>query len=427
MGFFGTFSGRYSLALGLFRCILYWFANGSVATRRPVPVRSIVRKAPKRAEARQRLEEMISRQRLRGQYLRGERDLAEELGVGRQTMRAVLDDLAALGVVDRRQGLGTYVTGQPGKPRRPAAAQIAVIADGAYHQEEGWVYKGQMMRAVLGWARRLTTRCEVLNIGTPRGREQVFDARYMAGFSGFISVQLDDRTLLNHLVRLRRGPVVLLDHTVRDLPVVGVVNGNTEGARATTRHLLALGHRRIGFVDCFNSALGNPERIAGYQSALFEKGVAFSEELVVPQPRASVEMDAGAMAAFAEEAVARLLGLADPATAIFAFNDHSALPAMAALEKRGLRVGENFCLAGYGDSAVRRGLCDRLTSCRIYPRMMGREAIKAALAGGELREGRTIIVPDRLHIRKTTCPPSLNSFGGLRSLGEGACPPSGRR
>jgi len=49
--------------------------------------------------------------------------------------------------------------------------------------------------------------------------------------------------------------------------------------------------------------------------------------------------------------------------------------------------------------------------------------VRAALAGGESREGRTIIIPDRLHIRKNTRPPSPKGFGGLRSLGEGACPP----
>ena len=49
--------------------------------------------------------------------------------------------------------------------------------------------------------------------------------------------------------------------------------GGFESARATTRHLLALGHRRIAFVDCFNSALYNPERIAGYRAALARKGV----------------------------------------------------------------------------------------------------------------------------------------------------------
>jgi DNA-binding LacI/PurR family transcriptional regulator len=109
--------------------------------------------------------------------------------------------------------------------------------------------------------------------------------------------------------------------------------------------------------------------------------------------------------AFGEEAVDRLLGRPDPPTAIFAFDDHRALPVIRGLEQHARRVGRDFCVAGYGDSAIRRGACDWLTSCRIYPRQMGREALKAALARGERREGRTIIVPDRLYVRGSSCPP----------------------
>jgi DNA-binding LacI/PurR family transcriptional regulator len=377
------------------------------------PVGVSVRKPRKREEASRRLQEMISGQRLWGQRLMGERELAGELGVGRQTVRAVLDDLAALGVVERRQGSGTYVAEREVPGRRPSTAEIAIIADAEYHREAGWVYKGEMMRAMLGWGRRLKVRCTVFSLADEEARDRVWDAKHMGRYSGYVVVQRDDHTLLSHLVRLRRGPVALLDHTVRDLPVVGVVNGDMEGGRATTRHLLALGHTRIGFIDCYNSPLNNPQRIAGYSAALFEKGLEYDEDLVVAQPRAASAMSDPDFEKFSEDAVGRLLRLADPPTAIFAFNDTRALPVVAALGRRGLVVGENYCLAGYGDSAIRRGVCDWLTSCRIYPRMMGREALKAVLAGGELREGRTIIVPDRLQIRRSTCPPRPCGFGGL--------------
>ncbi|MHC4917486.1 MAG: GntR family transcriptional regulator, partial [Planctomycetota bacterium] len=206
-----------------------------------------VAKPQKRIAACQRLREMISEENLWGQRLMGERELAAALGVGRQTVRAALGDLEAVGLIERRQGSGTYVSERGEARKRASVARIAMIADEAFHDHDGWVYKGEMMRAVLGWSRRLKARCTVLTLDDDEARDRVWDAKYMSQFNGYISVQNDDRTLLSHLVRLRRGPVSLVDHTVRDLPVIGVVNGDMEGGRATTRHLIALGHTRIGF------------------------------------------------------------------------------------------------------------------------------------------------------------------------------------
>ncbi|MHC4916472.1 MAG: substrate-binding domain-containing protein, partial [Planctomycetota bacterium] len=174
---------------------------------------------------------------------------------------------------------------------------------------------------------------------------------------------------------------------------------------------------------CYNSPVNNPERGAGYRTALFEKGIEYDSDLVIAQPRSTADMRDSDMDRFADEAVDRFLGLKDPATAIFAFSDTRAVPVMNALKRRGLRAGENYCLAGYGDSAMRRGICDSLTSARIYPRMMGREALKAVLAGGESREGRTLIVPDRLQIRTSTCRPSQHQPTQLRR----DCRPPSRR
>jgi len=104
-----------------------------------------------------------------------------------------------------------------------------------------------------------------------------------------------------------------------------------------------------------------------------------------------------------DEAVRRLLALPDPATAIIGFNDSFAVAAMRALARRGLTPGQDFCLAGFGDGAIRRGVCDSLTSCRIYPRKIGEEAVRAALATESRTAPRTLIIPDRLIVRKSSC------------------------
>ena len=371
--------------------------------------------ASKRQAARQRIEEMIRGQNLWGRRLKGERALAAELGIARRTLQAALAELQAERLVERRHGAGTFAAERPASRSPARTVRLAVIVSGHVEGAPEWSYTAEILRGVLDHAPKLRAEAQVFALSEPAEAAQVRDAARMRGFDAFISVAENDRRLITHLLRLRRGPVVLLDDVIRDLPVTCVVNASFEGARAVARHLVALGHRRIAFLDCYGREAVNSEKSAGSRSALEEKGLAFCAELV-HAPEANVwgpELEA-----FADRAVERLLALPDPPTAVFGFDDHRALAAAAALERRGRRAGRDFSVAGYGDSAFRRGGCDWLTSCRTYPRKIGQEGVRAALSGAVGQEGRTVIVPDRLYIRRSTCPPVLQSCGGLRSPGE---------
>ncbi len=354
----------------------------------------------KRMASRQRIEEMIREGDLWGQRLMSERELAAQLGVSRWTLQGALADLEADGLIERRQGSGTFVTEGPAGTRRKGVARLAVIAAGHSEETPGWDYQGEMIRGMLGYAPRLRAECTVLSLDCPEEAAQIWKARAMRAFDGFISVSQDARDLITHLLRLKRGPVVLADHYIRDLPITGIVDGSFEGMRAVTNHVLNLGHRRVAFIDTYNRAAINPEKFAGFAAALAEKGIPLDEDLVACPPVP------GGWEKFSRAAVDRFLKVPDPPTAIVTFDDSRALAAAGALERHGHRVGGDFCLAGFGDSAIRLGLSDTLTSCRIYPRKMGQEAVRAALSPRLRGEGRTIIIPNRLYIRKSTCPPT---------------------
>jgi LacI family transcriptional regulator len=360
-------------------------------------------KPKKRLDARRLIEERIREQSLWGERLMSEPKLAADLGVSRGTLRGALAELEAAGLIERRKGSGTFVVERAPRASRSRTTRLAVIIKHHAEQDPGWTYNGELIRGVLSQAPRHRAECTLLSMDDPEVPGRVRDRRYMRGFDGFICVAVTDRGLLQHLVDLRRGPVVLLDHFARDLPVIGVMDGSFRGARSVVRHLLALGHRRIAFLDFADRQEQNPERFEGYRVALAARHLPLEDELVAELAAADWYKDREGTV---DAAVEQMLGLADPPTAFFGFNDRIALAIMRSLEARGLRVGRDVSVAGFGDAVIRRGRCDRLTSCRGYPRKMGCEALRAALAGGVSDRGQTLIVPNRLIIRGSTCPPS---------------------
>lgn len=352
-----------------------------------------------REELRRRLEGMIRTDGLWGQRLASDRELAVRMGANRRTLQKALGDLEADGLIERRRGSGTFVRQRAGAGRAPGTARLAIIADRHYEDEPGWQYQAEMIHGMIGQGRRLRAQCTVLALDRAEERERIWDAREMAGFNGFLLVSMDDRVLAKQLLDLRRGAVVLVDRALRDMPVTSVLDGSFEGMRAVVSHLVHLGHRRIAFFHERGLALINTEKFDGYRSALKSRGIDLDEKLVAcpgtPQPKEE----------YAERAIDGLLSLDAPPTAIVASRDHRALTLIDVLERRGLQVGKDVSVAGFGDTAVRMGLSDRLTSCRIYPRKFGSQAVRAALAPASGNEVRTVIVPDRLMIRESTCPP----------------------
>jgi LacI family transcriptional regulator, galactose operon repressor len=353
----------------------------------------------KRMESRRRIEGMIRSGDLWGQRLMSERELARQLGVSRWTLQGALAELEADGLLERRQGSGTFVVAAPTTAPRRDLSQLVIIASSHFERGEHWTYYSDIIAGMLGQAPKLRARCTVLALNEPDEEELIWKTRFMRRFDGFISVAIDRRDLITRLLRLKRGPVVLAEHYIRDLPITGIVDGSFEGMRAVTKHLAALGHRRIAYIDTPNRQAINPEKFAGFVEGLAERGLQLDEELV------AIPAKPGNPREFAANATERFLDMPSPPTAIACFDDVRALGAIDALAGRGLRAGENFSVTGFGDGAVRTGECDWLTSCRIYTRKMGQQAIRAALEPHSYSEGRTIIVPNRLFIRKSTCPP----------------------
>ncbi len=173
------------------------------------------------------------------------------------------------------------------------------------------------------------------------------------------------------LQRFRRYniPVVIADFEDARIPSVFV--DNVEGGYLATKHLLNLGHTRIGYIldhtEPPNGSGGNEpgaDRQRGYQRALLEAGIPFDPALVSESGQHSRER--GAIAA------ERLLNRADRPTAIFAASDVIGLGVMECARKHGLTVPGDLAVVGFDD--IEMASLVGLTTVRQPMQEMGRQA-----------------------------------------------------
>ncbi len=365
---------------------------------------------PRTDEVRERLERMIREQRLAGRRLAGYRQLTVELGVCKQTLQRALAAMEADGIVERRHGSGTYVLDEEQRRARSAATSLAVVVRRRSAAGGGWSAVGEMVLGMELQAGRVGTGCRLYGLEDPEDSELLANPRNLRGHSGFILVRVADPLLIARLLKLRAGPVVVVDEPIHGQAVVWVTEDSFDGARQVTKHLLGLGHRRIAFLDVDDRQRWNPTKHAGHCAALQEAGLGVDERLCVA-PAVGVPANTPEAPRLVDKAVESLLSLKDRPTAIFAYDDLRAVLVCQSLRRRGLEPGRDVSVAGFGDTASRLGASDELTSCRIDFARMGREAVRGALRPMTAGEGRSLLIEDRLVVRSSTAAPRPREEG----------------
>ena len=152
---------------------------------------------------------------------------------------------------------------------------------------------------------------------------------------------------------------------------------NFEAARAMTRHLLELGHRRIGFINGHPNQTATGQRFHGYVEAMTEAGL-------------SVDADQVAQGYFTYrsglEAAEKLLDSGRP-TAIFASNDDMAAATMAVAHRRGLDVPSDLAVTGFDDTPLAATVWPALTTIHQPIADMAREAVRLLVEQIRSRRG----------------------------------------
>jgi len=173
-------------------------------------------------------------------------------------------------------------------------------------------------------------------------------------------------------------PLVLINNEQSGAYTYSVGTDDVAGGRLATNYLLALGHRTIGYIHGPLVKQSTQDRYRGYELTLGERGMK-------PDPRLVAAGDG--QAAGGQKAMHELLQRQPRPTAVFCFNDATAIGALRAVRAAGLSVPGDISIIGYDDIAFAAYTEPPLTTVAQQTHELGRRAmclVLDLLAGKEV-------------------------------------------
>ncbi len=180
------------------------------------------------------------------------------------------------------------------------------------------------------------------------------------------------------------APIVLLNNQHPSELAHSVSIDNTDGGYQATAHLIALGHRDIGYIGDESGLQSDQERFDGFLAAMKKARIKVRRDLAVRGDGKPKGGKAGA---------AQLLNLPKPPSAIFCYNDMTALGAIEEVQARGWQAGREVSVVGFDDLFFAASLQTPLTTFRQPKKELGKRAMQLLLAilKGEPAERRVVI------------------------------------
>jgi LacI family transcriptional regulator len=194
--------------------------------------------------------------------------------------------------------------------------------------------------------------------------------------------------------------------------VVNIVLNHQRAAEVALKHLVQLGHRQIAFIKGQEFSSDTEIRWSNIERVAHQFGVALNPRLVVQLEGDSPSPQLG------YKATKKLLASGEAFSALFAFNDISAMGAIRALRESGLQVPEDVSVVGFDDIQSAAYQNPGLTTVRQPLREMGRAAAEILLKrinrpGSELHDKH--VVEPELIVRETTCTAPDGRRGAIKS------------
>ncbi|MBO4632312.1 MAG: GntR family transcriptional regulator [Lentisphaeria bacterium] len=277
-----------------------------------------------------------------GSRLPKEVDLADELRISRITLRPALELLELEGLVCRLKGRGTFVRDSHDIQTRIMMLIYSEVLQGVYKASSPSLY---IIPCIQLAAERMNVKleiCEAQSLLTPDSEQCAARIRKL-GIQGilWLANNFTGKEPLLETIRKTNLPVLLPHSNPSDAQITGFTAMGTNYEQLTRdglKYLAAQGHRRVGYIggkDMRNIAL------VDYFNWVKTAGLDPDPELL-----RLIDWRQGKQTVF--DAVAQLLNLPDPPTAIFSYSDYLSLQIYEYLHREKVRIPDDVCVLTIG-------------------------------------------------------------------------------
>ncbi|WP_058484937.1 GntR family transcriptional regulator [Defluviitalea phaphyphila] len=179
-----------------------------------------------------------------------------------------------------------------------------------------------------------------------------------------------------------------------------VMPDNFLGGYLATKHLIELGHKKIGALKGLSKDKSCQDRLLGFKVALQENNIEFNEEF---QRSTNWEAESGY-----ENMKDMILNNKELPTAIFAFNDATALGAIRAINEMGLKVPDDISIIGFDNISQSEYVFPQLSTIDTNVQTISKTAVLSLYAKIKKFDLPNIkmVVPVTLVVRGSTAEPN---------------------
>ncbi len=361
------------------------------------------------AQVEQALRQAIAEDRFPDGKLPTGAELAEQLGVGRETVRLAAEALQREGllVTIRHRGTFTQAPRVPGQIKAVETKllgylQTDFLASQGEEEVANRAISGLMLQGALAEAGAAGFKLVVQHTPNTCWRQAVQHLCEDARLRGALLASYSEDKLLRRLAA-RGLPTILLDEDTNVPHIHSVRDDCFEGARQAVLYLAKLGHRRIAYAH-WQRADMNRWRPMGYQHGLHDAGLTHRRHWEILTELTEVG---------ARQLIDQLLDLAPRPTALYCFNNTLARFAVEELRRRGVRVPEDVSVLGAGGEEV-----PGLTCHQVDWYLMGRTAVQVLL--------RALADPERPAAEHHLSPPTLRAGQTTAAPDSGTAPGAGK-